>query len=79
MRCLECGAETAGATPACVMCGGPASRQRSVAADPAAGAVPVNDAARSATGDEIRDATFLVVGGGHDVAQGQGWQRYDRK
>jgi DivIVA domain-containing protein len=28
MRCLECGVETAEATPACVVCGAPAPRQR---------------------------------------------------
>jgi hypothetical protein len=48
-----------------------AARLRSVAADRAAGAVQINDAARPATGDEIRDTTFLIVGGGHDVAQGR--------
>ncbi len=32
MRCLECGVETAEATPACVVCGAPAPRQPAVSA-----------------------------------------------
>jgi DivIVA domain-containing protein len=48
-----------------------AARQRSVAADPAARAVQINDAAQPVTGDKIRDTTSLIVGGGHDMAQGR--------
>jgi DivIVA domain-containing protein len=32
VRCLECGVETAGATPACVVCGAPAPRQPTASA-----------------------------------------------
>jgi len=38
MRCVECGAESAGATEVCVRCGAPVVRRLSVAADPAADA-----------------------------------------
>jgi WD40 repeat protein len=38
MRCVECGAESAGATEVCVRCGAPVVGRLSVAADPAADA-----------------------------------------
>ena len=37
MRCVECGAETAEATPVCARCGTPIARRVSAAADPAEG------------------------------------------